>query len=263
MKVTPRQFRAGSLAVGVYETKEILGREAAAEAATHIRNAIHERGKARLVLAAANSQLEMLENLVATKGIDWSVVEVFHLDEYVGLPLTHSASFGGFVKKQFVDRVHPGRVNYFHGEAADTVAECERYAALLLKEPIDVTFLGIGENGHIAFNDPHEADFNDPRTVRTVTLDERCRLQQVGEGHFPNLESVPKGGYTLTCPMAIKAAHLICCVPGTHKAEAVRNSLEGPISTACPGSILRTCQNAKLFLDVHSASLLAAEQGAD
>jgi glucosamine-6-phosphate deaminase len=256
MKATRRQFQIGSLAVGVYETKEILGREAATEAAMHIRAAIQQRGKARLILAAANSQLEMIANLVAAKDINWKAVQVFHLDEYVGLGLSHPASFGGWAKRHFVDKVHPGEASYLAGEAPDKQAECERYAALLLREPIDVSFLGIGENGHIAFNDPHEADFNDPQIVKTVTLDERCRLQQVGEGHFPNLASVPTHGYTLTCPIAVKAAHIICCVPGAQKAEAVRNSLEGHISTACPGSMLRTCANAKLFLDVHSASLL-------
>ena len=164
------------------------------------------------------------------------------------------------MKRYVVDRVHPGKVNYIAGAATDKFAECERYAALLSEETIDVSFLGIGENGHIAFNDPHEANFADAKKVKIVTLDERCRLQQVGEGHWPNLANVPTEGFTITCPMAVKAAHIICCVPGSQKAEAVRNALEGPMSTACPASMLRNCSNAKLFLDGHSASLLAVEQ---
>ena len=260
MKATGRHFQAGPLAVGVYETKELLGREAALEAASHIRTAIEKRGKARIIFAAANSQLEMVQNLVAIPDIDWKSVEAFHLDEYVGLQSPHPASFGGWVKRNIVDHVHPGKVNYMAGDAPDKAAECERYAALLSQEPIDVSFLGIGENGHIAFNDPHEADFSDPKKLKIVTLDERCRLQQVGEGHWPNLASVPAEGMTVTCPMAVKAAHIICCVPGAQKAEAVRNTLEAPLTTACPATLLRTCSNAKLFLDVHSASLLAAER---
>jgi glucosamine-6-phosphate deaminase len=260
MNAMSRQFHAGSLAVGIYETKELLGREAAKEAADYIRAAIAKRGKARIVFAAANSQLEMVENLGTLPGIDWKAVEAFHLDEYVGLQSPHPASFGGWVKRHIINRVHPGKANYMAGDAPDKEAECERYAALLSKEPIDISFLGIGENGHIAFNDPHEADFFDLKQVKIVTLDERCRLQQVGEGHWPSLASVPTEGMTVTCPMAVKAAHIICCVPGAQKAEAVRNALEGPISTACPASMLRLCANAKLFLDVHSASYLSTEQ---
>jgi glucosamine-6-phosphate deaminase len=260
MKVTGRQSRVGSLAVGIYETKEALGAAAAIEAAAHIRSAIEIRGKVRIIFAAANSQLEMAANLVAIAGIEWKAVEVFHLDEYVGLQSPHPASFGGWVKRNIVDRVHPGKVNFMAGDAPDKEAECKRYAALLSREPIDVSFLGIGENGHIAFNDPHEADFSDKKKVKIVTLDERCRLQQVGEGHWPSLANVPTEGMTITCPAAVNAAHIICCVPGAQKTEAVRNALEAPISTACPASILRRCSNAKLFLDVYSAALLATEQ---
>jgi glucosamine-6-phosphate deaminase len=260
MKESKREFKAGSLNVCVYETKEILGREAAREAERLIQDVIRKRGKARLLMAAANSQLEMAENLTKIPGIDWNCVEMFHLDEYVGLALEHPASFGGFVKRNFVDKVHPAAVHYMTGDAANKLEECQRYAGLLTAAPIDVSFLGIGENGHIAFNDPHEADFFDPEVVRVVTLDERCRLQQVGEGHFPNLSSVPGEGFTITCPALLTASQIICCVPGAHKAEAVRNSLEGPISTACPASILRSHPNAKLFLDVLSASMLTMEK---
>ena len=147
MKVAERQFQLGPLEVAVYATKELLGKAAAEDAAKHIRSAIAKCGKARVIFAAANSQLEMAENLVAAEGIDWKAVEAFHLDEYVGLRSPHPASFGGWVKRNIVDRVHPGSVHYIAGDAADKHAECERYAALLSEEPIDVSFLGIGETG--------------------------------------------------------------------------------------------------------------------
>jgi glucosamine-6-phosphate deaminase len=257
MKESNRKFQVGPLAVCVYDTKEALGREAAREGAAFIQEAIQKYGKARLIFSAANSQLDMVANLAALSGIDWNSVEVFHVDEYVGLSLSHPASFGGWLKRHVVDRVHPARAYYLAGDAKDRESECQRYAELVSLGPIDVSFLGIGENGHIGFNDPHAADFSDLQTVKVVTLDERCRLQQVGEGHWPNLSSVPTQGFTITCPALVNASHIICCVPGPQKAEAVRNTLEGPISVVCPASVIRTHTDAKLCLDVHSASLLS------
>lgn len=252
-----RQFQIGPLHVFVHETREALGKAAALEAATIIRAAIEKQGRARILFSAANSQLEMVGHLTTIPGIKWDAVEAFHLDEYVGLSLSHPASFSGWVKRYVVDALHPGKVHYLAGDAKDGERECQRYADLLVLAPIDISFLGIGENGHIGFNDPHEADFLDPLSVRVVTLDERCRLQQVGEGHWPNLDSVPTKGFTITCPALVNAAHIISCVPGPQKAEAVRNALEGPISATCPASLIRTHQNAKVYLDIHSASLLA------
>lgn len=252
-----RRVQAGGLSVQVYETQKALGREAAKQAAEFLKKAIRQRGKARVLFSAANSQLDMVANLTSLSGVDWSAVEAFHLDEYVGLSTSHPASFGGWLKREVVDKVSPGKVHYLAGDAQEPEKECRRYADLLSREPIDLSFLGIGENGHLGFNDPHAADFSDPQIVKVVTLDERCRLQQVGEGHWPDLSSVPPVGITITCPALVNAAHIISCVPGARKAEAVRNTLEGPISAACPASLMRTHPDATLYLDLPSASLLA------
>lgn len=259
MEELNRQFQVRALNVNVYETKEALGQQAALDATAFIREAIKKRGTARLLFSAANSQLDMVSSLAAISDLDWNCVEVFHVDEYVGLVTSHSASFGGWLKRNVVDRMHPAKAHYLAGDAKDMNRECQRYAELIKLAPIDISFLGIGENGHIGFNDPHEANFADPQTVKVVTLDEPCRLQQVGEGHWPNLTSVPTQGVTITCPALVHASHIICCVPGRNKAEAVRSALEGPISTVCPASIIRTLANAKLYLDVHSASLLTRQ----
>jgi glucosamine-6-phosphate deaminase len=259
IKELSRQFQKKGLSIHIYETKEVLGREAARQAAEFLQRIIQQRGKARVLFSAANSQLDMIANLTSLPGIEWSAVEAFHIDEYVGFPTSHPASFGGWLRRMVVDKVSPGKVHYLAGDAQELEKECRRYADLLFQAPIDISFLGIGENGHIGFNDPHTANFSDPQMVKVVTLDERCRLQQVGEGHWPNLSSVPSGGITITCPALVNAAHIIACVPGPQKAEAVRNALEGPISTACPASLMRTHPNATLYLDVPSALLLVRE----
>jgi glucosamine-6-phosphate deaminase len=251
-----RHFQIGLLKVSVYETKEALGREAACAAAAFVRKAIRKNGKARLLFSAANSQLDMVASLAAESGIDWDAVEIFHVDEYVGLPTSHPESFGGWLERNLVRRVHPGKAHYIAGDATDAERECSRYGTILSQQPMDVSFLGIGENGHIGFNDPHAADFSDPKVVKTVTLDEKCRLQQVEEGHWPDFSSVPTRGFAATCPALVNAEHVICCVPGPRKAAAVRNAVQGPISTACPASLLRTHADARLYLDVQSAALL-------
>lgn len=259
MTVACKEFTVGPLSVRVFDDRKELGKEAAREAASLIQNAISQRGRARLVFSAANSQLDMVESLTGATGIDWKSVEVFHVDEYAGMPLSHPASFAGWVKRHVVERVHPGKAHYLAGDAPDRIAELRRYAALLSAAPIDISFLGFGENGHIGFNDPHEADFQDPHLVKSVTLDERCRLQQVNEGHWPDMNAVPKEGLTLTCPALMGATHIICCVPDLRKAEAVRDALEEPVSPSCPGSLVRTHPRARLYLDRQSASLLSRE----
>ncbi|MGA2267020.1 MAG: glucosamine-6-phosphate deaminase [Bryobacteraceae bacterium] len=244
--------------VRVFQSKPELGSAAARQAGSILEQRIREAGRARIILSAGNSQLEMIDALARLSGPDWRAVEVFHVDEYVGLPALHPASFRLWVKTRFADRVSPGAVHYLAGDASDVEEECRRYAALLSAMPIDIAFLGFGENGHIGFNDPHEANFADPLAVRPVTLDERCRRQQVGEGHFPDLASVPQQAVTLTCPTLVSASYIICCVPDQRKAEAVKNALEGPVTPACPASIVRTHAQACLYLDRDSASLLAA-----
>lgn len=252
-----QQFLAGKAHVEIYPTRSALGQAAAARGAAILREALSRQARGRIIVATGNSQLEVSGAFVRVPGLDWSRIEVFHMDEYLGLPAEHPASFRRWVKERIVDVARPGKVHYLDGEAADWAAECQRYSELLSQAPVDLCFLGIGENGHIAFNDPHEADFNDPHLVKRVTLDEPCRHQQVGEGHFPDAASVPKYALTLTCPALMRAQHLICCVPDLRKAEAVRRALEGQISPACPGSILRTHAHATIYLDPDSASLLA------
>jgi glucosamine-6-phosphate deaminase len=188
--------------------------------------------------------------------IDWKAVEVVHMDEYVGMPMTHSASFRRWLKTHLADVVPAGMFHYLAGDAEDLDAEIERYASKLAMAPIDLCFIGFGENGHIAFNDPHEADFDDPRPIKRVKLDEKCRLQQVGEGHFPNLDAAPREALTLTCPTLMSAATLIAVVPERRKAEAVRGALEGPLTPQCPASLVLTHPSVTIYLDKDSASLL-------
>jgi glucosamine-6-phosphate deaminase len=181
------------------------------------------------------------------------------MDEYLGIGAGHPASFRRWLLDHMVERVSPEQVHLLQGDARDPDEEIRRYAHLLVEAPIDVCFLGIGENGHIAFNDPHTADFSDPEIAKIATLDERCRKQQVGEGHFAALEEVPQKAITLTCTGLMRSENLICCVPEGRKAEAVHNALEGEIATNCPGSLLRTHPHATIYLDSDSAAQLPLE----
>jgi glucosamine-6-phosphate deaminase len=234
-----------------------LGKAAAIEAGNIIRAAISQQGRARIIVGTGNSQSDFIHSLVESENLGWNAVEVFHLDEYVGMPDTHSASFRHWLRDHLVDRVHPGTVHYLRGDAPNIDEECRRYGNLLCSAPLDLCFLGFGENGHIAFNDPHVADFNDPLVVKRVALDERCRQQQLGEGHFPTLDAVPREALTLTCSILMKVGYLISCVPDRRKAEAVKTALEGPVSEECPASIVPTHFHASIYLDVESASLLS------
>ena len=251
-----RSFFVGQLFVRVYASKAEMGRAAAAEATEIIRAAILRRNLARLLIGTGPSQQEVVESLAQSQGVDWHRVELFHLDEYVGMAPTHPASFRLWLKTHLADLARPGAVHYLEADAPDLERECRRYADLLAARSIDIAFLGFGENGHVAFNDPHVADFHDPLPIKRVVLDERCRMQQVGEGHFKNLEECPREAITLTCPSLFRAEHLICSVPDLRKAEAVRNALDGPVSEVCPASLVRMHPSAKLFLDMDSASLL-------
>jgi glucosamine-6-phosphate deaminase len=254
-----RGFRVDKARVYIYQSKQDTSEAAAREAASLLRSALAKRESARIIVGTGNSQDDMIRTLVQTPGLDWSRMEVFHMDEYVGMSAEHPASFRLWLKTHLVDIVHTGKAHYLRGDAADSSQESERYAALLHSAPIDICFIGFGENGHIAFNDPGEAHFHDPLAVKRVTMDERCRRQQVGEGHFPSLAAVPKEALTLTCPELLRAEHLICTVPDQRKAEAVKNALTGPITEACPSSLVRTHPAAAIYLDADSASLLPTE----
>jgi glucosamine-6-phosphate deaminase len=242
--------------VHVFDTARALGQAAAQKATELINAAIEKRRRARIIVATGNSQLPLVDALVRAD-IDWNAVEIFHMDEYVEITDDHPASFRRWIKSRVVDNVHPAKASYLAGDAHDIDAEIERYSTLLNEAPIDVAFVGFGENGHIAFNDPPVADFRDPATVKRVKLDARCRAQQAGEGHFKNVESVPPEALTITCPGLFRAEAWVCCVPDQRKAEAVRCALEEPISEACPASIVRQHQNAHVYLDRASASLLS------
>lgn len=242
--------------VRVFAGKGALATAAAQQAAAAIRRAVEDRGIARLVAATGTSQLEFLEVLVATPRLPWDRVELFHLDEYIGLPETDPASF----RRYLLDRlVEPTGVELFHGldGMADPETVCEEVGRRLTAAPIDVAFVGIGENAHLAFNDP-PADFDSDRPYIVVALDEACRRQQVGEGWFPDVSSVPKRAITMSCPQILKAREIIVVVPDRRKAEAVRATCDDEITPQVPASILRTHPHVTVYLDEESASRLAS-----
>ena len=242
------------LLVSVYETNEEMGRAAAAEAAEVIRQAVAEKGTANVIFATGNSQLTFLAALRERPEIEWSKVNVFHMDEYVGIDPQHPASFPNFLQRHLLDYVKPRAFYPVRAPAENTEAACREYEELLRAHPADLCAMGIGENGHIAFNDPPFADFDDPVWVKVVRLDERSRLQQVGEGHFGSLEEVPTHAVTLTIPALLSAKRVLCIVPEARKAEAVHRTLKGPITEECPASILRRASHAHLLLDRDSAA---------
>jgi glucosamine-6-phosphate deaminase len=241
--------------IKVFEDRVSLGQAAAEQAASAIRRAITERGRARIIAATAASQLEFLDVLTKMPGIDWSKVEAFHLDEYIGLPVTHPGSFRKMLLEQLVQKT--GMVNYhlLDGDATDPVAVVQREGRALASMPVDIAFLGIGENGHIAFNDP-PADFKTEEPYIIVNLDEACRQQQVGEAWFADISQVPKRAISMSARQILKAREILAVVPGPRKAQAVKLCLEGTISPMAPASILRTHADATVYLDQASASLL-------
>ncbi|MGD0378851.1 MAG: glucosamine-6-phosphate deaminase [Acidimicrobiales bacterium] len=244
------------LRVEVHPDSRTLARAAAERAAAVLRDAVVAKGVAHAMFATGNSQLEFIDILVgATERVPWSDVVVFHMDEYVGVGPENPAGFQRWIRERISDRVHPRRAHYIDG-LADPDRECERYARLLVDHPLDLCCLGIGENGHLAFNDPPVADFEDPLDMKTVELDRECRLQQVHEGHFPDFDAVPTLALTATIPALLRAGTVLAVVPEARKAEPVRAALAGPVSTACPASHLRTRDNVTLYLDPGSASLL-------
>lgn len=254
-----RSFRKDSLSVNVYAGRPAMGAAAAQDGAALLRRLLAQQAQVRVIFAAAPSQNEFLEALCAAPGIDWGRVTAFHMDEYVALDAAAPQGFGNFLRARVFGRLPFAGVNYLNGNAADIDAECARYAALLAEAPIDIVFMGIGENGHIAFNDPPVADFSDPAAVKVVKLDEICRNQQVHDGCFASLGLVPTHALTLTVPTLANAGHQLCIVPAPTKAQAVRDAVEGDISVKCPASILRRCADAVLYLDPDSAALLAKE----
>jgi len=239
----------------IFENKLELGRAAADKATEIIKRSISERGTSYLIAATGASQFEFLDVLVA-KPIDWSKVVFFHLDEYVGLPANHPASFRCYLKERIINRVRPQAFHLIHGEAADPQAECRRLGQLIAEVIIDAAFVGIGENGHLAFNDP-PADFLTEEPYIVVDLDEACRRQQVGEGWFKTIEEVPRQAISMSIRQIMKAQKVLCMVPDQRKAEAVKRTLESEVSPLRPASILQSHPNVYLYLDRESASLLS------
>jgi glucosamine-6-phosphate deaminase len=246
--------------IRVFDSKQDLGRAAAQRAAAAIAEAIVRAGEARVIAATGASQFEFLDALTATPGVDWGRVELFHLDEYVGVPDTHPASFRRYLRERIVERVHPRAFHFLAGDAADPGAECRRVGERLAGSPIDVAFVGIGENGHLAFNDP-PADFETEEPYLVVQLDDACRRQQMGEGWFPSLEDVPRRAISMSIRQILKAREILCVVPDARKAKAVRDCLDGEVSPAHPSSILQTHPATTVYLDRDSAALLGPGRG--
>ena len=251
-----KNFRAGQLNVAVYARCAQLGAAAGAALATEIRRLIAERGRAVGLFAAAPSQNETLAALVAAPNLDWTSVIAFHLDEYLGLNEDAPQSFRRYLIEHLVMRVPLAEFHGLRGEAANPSAVCQNYARLMEFKPPDFAAIGIGENGHLAFMDPSVCDFNDPQVVKVVELEEACRQQQVNDGCFAKLDDVPRRALSVTVPTMMHCQKLVLSVPGVRKQAAVERALNGPVTTACPASILRTHPNAWLFLDEESAALL-------
>ena len=246
-----REFAADELRVRVYRTKSDMGQAAARDIATELRETLDRQASARMIFASAPSQDTMLAALAQAPDIDWSRVTALHMDEYLGLPADAPQRFGSYLVERLFRQVRPGRVELIAD--GDPAREAARYADLVAQAPVDLVCLGIGENGHIAFNDPDVADFADPVLAKVVALDERSRVQQVNDGCFAAVDDVPTHAITLTIPALTGGRRLFCCVPGPTKAAAVARTLAGPIDTDCPASILRNHAGCTLYLDADSA----------
>lgn len=250
-----RTLQVGTARVEIYESKEKLGQAAARTAANIMQNTLKQNEVANVAFATGASQFEFVDAL-GDEHINWQRIVAFHLDEYLGMQDDHPASFRRWLRERIVERYAPRAVHYVQGDADDAEVEAARYSRLLEQNPVHLGCVGIGENGHIAFNDPPVADFSDPHKVKVVELDHACRMQQLGEGWFPTLDDVPHRALTLTVPAIMQFQHIVSVVPDERKAEAVKNALQGEMITRCPASILRTHPNLTLFLDEGSASLL-------
>jgi glucosamine-6-phosphate deaminase len=248
-----RQMIVDRLRVKIYPSDTSMGQAAADFVEQTLVSVIDKKGSAKIILATGASQFTFYESLREKQSITWSKVTVFHLDEYAGMSPEHPASFRKYLKERILKFIHPGKVYFLEGDADNLEEEVNRYEALLKEADIDLACIGIGENGHIAFNDPPVADFNDSRLVKIVKLDEACRLQQLGEGWFPTLNDVPTHALSLTVPGIMRSGKIGCVVPDERKANAVYETLYSPISKKCPASILRTHQDCTLFLDANSA----------
>ena len=241
--------------VKTFDSGLLLAKAAADDVGTYTREAISKRGHAYLIAATGTSQFQFLDALVEQPGIEWKQTTFFHLDEYVGLPETHPASFRRYLRERILDRVNPKAFHFINGDAAAPEAECDRLGKLISAQQIDAAFVGIGENGHLAFNDP-PADFETAEPYLVVKLDKECRKQQVGEGWFSSLDDVPARAISMSIQQILKTRNVICVVPELRKAKAVRDCLELEVNPIRPASILQTHESTTIYLDQESASLL-------
>lgn len=249
-------FKKDKLDVKIYDNRDSMGMAAADDIAECIKKLLAEKEEINMIFAAAPSQNDMLLHLCEKTDIEWERINAFHMDEYIGLKPDAPQCFSNFLKRYIFDLKPFKSVNLVNAAATDPEEECKRYAALLEKNPVDIVCMGIGENGHIAFNDPHVADFKDPKKVKPVELDDVCRNQQVNDGCFKSIDEVPKFAITLTIPTLMSAKYNFCVVPAATKAQAVKNTVEGEISEACPATILRNKDNAIMYCDADSSALL-------
>ncbi len=254
-KLTPplKAFSVDALAVRVFETEAEMALQAAIAASDFLQAAIDQQGEARVLLATGNSQIKFLDAAIALDRVDWSRIVFFHLDEYLGIEFNHPASFRRYLRDRVENQVHPAAFHYINGDAIQPLAECDRYTQLLREKPLDLCCLGVGENGHLAFNEPGIADFNDPYPIKLVKLAPATHRQLVNQGQFPSLESVPKYAFSLTIPQLCAATQIICLAPSSRKTEIVKQMLSHPITPEIPATILRSQPHATLFLDRDSA----------
>ncbi|MCL2772691.1 MAG: glucosamine-6-phosphate deaminase [Oscillospiraceae bacterium] len=251
-----REFAVDKLNVKIFETREEMGKTAGEEIAERIRELLDQKDEINMIFAAAPSQNETLATLIAAEGIDWSRINAFHMDEYIKLAVPDRQSFGMFLKENLFDKVNFKSVSYINGKAGNLDEECVRYGRLLKQYPADIVCMGIGENGHIAFNDPPVADFNDKKLIKIVKLDEICRNQQVNDGCFKTISDVPTHALTLTIPSLMKCRYIFCSVPAATKADAIKRTVYDEISEKCPATILRTHKNAVLYCDADSGKYI-------
>lgn len=257
MSKPKKYFRVDSLEVQIYDSEPELALSAATIIQQDLQEILKHKQTATVLFATGNSQLKFLDALANFNNIDWSRVVCFHLDEYLGISENHSSSFRYYLKERIEKPISPHKFHYIQGDALEPLQECERYSKLLTAQKIDLCMLGIGENGHLAFNEPAVANFKDSLQVKLVKLDAVNHQQQVNQGHFPNIESVPKYAFTLTIPMICSAQKIICLAPGKGKSKLIKQLLEGNITEQFPASILRKQPQAKLLLDTESASLIS------
>lgn len=249
------EFKKDHLQVKIYNSRSEMGRNAAEDAACYLKMLLSSKEEVNVIFAAAPSQNEFLEALSLAE-IDWGRVNAFHMDEYIGLDPAAPQGFGNFLRKAIFDKVPFKSVHYIENGEDTSEKTCRRYTDLLEKYKTDVVFMGIGENGHIAFNDPHVADFNDEKSVKIVSLDEKCRMQQVHDGCFESIDHVPTHAITITIPALMSAERKFCIVPASTKAKAVYDTINGDIREKCPATVLRVSGGATLYLDDESSSLL-------